>query len=106
MDETVRFYRDVLGCDLVGTIGKYYGDRFMRHYFFSLGPGSTVAFFEWNDVTEEVDHGFLRSIYFDDPHGISLEISYWVVDITEHPVFGDERPVTAARETTPALAGS
>jgi catechol 2,3-dioxygenase-like lactoylglutathione lyase family enzyme len=43
MDETVRFYHGVLGMPLVATIAV--GP--MRHYFFRLGPQSTIAFFEW-----------------------------------------------------------
>jgi catechol 2,3-dioxygenase-like lactoylglutathione lyase family enzyme len=43
MDETVRFYHGVLQMPLVGTISA--GP--MRHYFFRIGPQSTVAFFEW-----------------------------------------------------------
>src|SRR4051812_45405561 len=43
MDETVRFYHGVLQMPLVGTIAV--GP--MRHYFFRIGPQSTVAFFEW-----------------------------------------------------------
>ena len=145
MDQTVRFYRDILGMDLVATIGQisYRGDKWMRHYFFSLGPGNTLAFFEWEDVkdigeykpagipasgrqfdhvsfnvkdqeallamqqrlrehgvdvTEVIDHKVVHSIYFDDPHGISLEISYWLVDVEQTPVLMDERPVAAVTE--------
>ncbi len=43
MDQTVRFYRDVLGCKLVATIGNVH----FRHYFFSMGERNTLAFFEW-----------------------------------------------------------
>jgi catechol 2,3-dioxygenase-like lactoylglutathione lyase family enzyme len=43
MDETVRFYHGVLQMPLVATISA--GP--MRHYFFRIGPQSTVAFFEW-----------------------------------------------------------
>jgi len=42
MDTTVRFYVGVLGMPLVATLRA--GP--MRHYFFELGPGNTVAFFE------------------------------------------------------------
>jgi len=42
MDATVRFYVGVLGMPLVATLRA--GP--MRHYFFELGPGNTVAFFE------------------------------------------------------------
>lgn len=140
MDETVKFYRDILGCDLVATVGRYRGDQWMRHYFFSIGEQNTIAFFEWNgvddigprkdagipasgrqfdhlafnvkdeeallamqkrlrdrgvDVTEVIDHQIVHSIYFDDPHGISLEISYWLVDVEKQPVYADERPVAS-----------
>ena len=44
------------------------------------------------EVTDVVDHGFIRSIYFTDPSGIALEASWWVLDATGRPAdFGDER---------------
>jgi catechol 2,3-dioxygenase-like lactoylglutathione lyase family enzyme len=56
-------------------------------------------------VTEEVDHGFIRSIYFTDPNGIALEASYWVDDATardgdprDTAMFADHDPVPAVRE--------
>jgi catechol 2,3-dioxygenase-like lactoylglutathione lyase family enzyme len=56
-------------------------------------------------VTDVVDHGFLRSIYFNDPNGIALEASWWSLDPTGRPVdYGDDRlfsdpdPVPAVRE--------
>ncbi len=42
MDTTVRFYAGVLGMPLVATLMA--GP--MRHYFFEIAPGNTVAFFE------------------------------------------------------------
>jgi len=52
------------------------------------------------EVTDLVDHGFLRSIYFTDPNGIALEASYWVTDPTGRPadyadegLFADPDPV-------------
>jgi catechol-2,3-dioxygenase len=57
------------------------------------------------DVTDVVDHGFLRSIYFTDPGGIALEASWWTIDPTGRPVdytddrlFSDPDPVPALRE--------
>jgi catechol 2,3-dioxygenase-like lactoylglutathione lyase family enzyme len=57
------------------------------------------------EVTDVVDHGFLRSIYFSDPGGIALEASWWSVDPTGRPVdyrderlFSDADPVPAVRE--------
>jgi catechol 2,3-dioxygenase-like lactoylglutathione lyase family enzyme len=56
-------------------------------------------------VTDVVDHGFIRSIYFTDPNGIALEASWWVLDATGRPAdYGDDRlfadpdPVPAVRE--------
>jgi catechol 2,3-dioxygenase-like lactoylglutathione lyase family enzyme len=57
------------------------------------------------EVTDVVDHGVMRSIYFTDPNGIALEASWWVNDATAHDpdygdrdVFGDPAPVPAVRE--------
>lgn len=64
-------------------------------------------------VTDVVDHGFLRSIYFNDPNGIALEASWWVIDPTSRStdyadsrLFSDADPVPAVRElqATGALA--
>ena len=56
-------------------------------------------------MTDVVDHGFVRSIYFTDPHGIALEASWWAVDATgrasdygDDRLFGDPDPVPAVRE--------
>ncbi len=57
------------------------------------------------EVTDVIDHGFLRSIYFTDPNGIALEASWWTHDPTGRPVdyaderlFADPDPVPAVRE--------
>ena len=57
------------------------------------------------EVTEVVDHDIIRSIYFNDPHGIALEASWWVLDGTGRPadfddprLFADPDPVPAVRE--------
>lgn len=138
MDKTVRFYCDVLGMRLVGTLANLP----YRHYFFSLGAGSTFAFFEWSDVelpprkdtgipesgrqfdhvsfgvaseddlraaqqrlraagwsvSDIIDHGIVRSIYFEDPNNITVELSVWTHDMERDPVFEDPEPVPAARE--------
>jgi catechol 2,3-dioxygenase-like lactoylglutathione lyase family enzyme len=147
MDATVRFYHGVLGAELVATVGT----PDFRHYFFSFGEQTTVAFFEYADaavesfaspagvpdprkvqfdhlsfnlpdeealltlrdrlkaagceVTDVVDHGFVRSVYFTDPSGIALEASWWVVDATgrdadyaDDRLFGDSDPVPAVEE--------
>jgi len=57
------------------------------------------------EITDVVDHGFIRSVYFTDPHGIALEASWWTLDATGRVAdYGDERlfadpdPVPAVRE--------
>jgi catechol 2,3-dioxygenase-like lactoylglutathione lyase family enzyme len=57
------------------------------------------------EVTDVVDHGFIRSIYFTDPGGIALEASWWVLDATGRPadyaddrIFGDHNPVPSVVE--------
>ncbi|MBI2706503.1 MAG: VOC family protein [Actinobacteria bacterium] len=57
------------------------------------------------EVTDVVDHGFIRSVYFTDPNGIALEASCWVHDATAHDtdyqdrgLFADHDPVPAVRE--------
>ncbi len=147
MDATTRFYHGVLGARLVATIGT----PGFRHYFFEIGDGNTIAFFEYHDaeiesfakpagvpdpramqfdhlslnvadehaleslrsrlksfgceVTDVVDHGVMRSIYFTDPNGIALEASWWVTDATgrdadygDRDLFADLDPVPAVRE--------
>jgi catechol 2,3-dioxygenase-like lactoylglutathione lyase family enzyme len=55
------------------------------------------------EVTEVVDHGFIRSIYFSDPTGIALEASWWTAEIgsgnyDDQALFHDNDPVPALRE--------
>jgi catechol 2,3-dioxygenase-like lactoylglutathione lyase family enzyme len=147
MDATVRFWHGVIDARLVATLAT----PAFRHYFFEVGEGNTVAFFEYAgqhletyakpagvpyeraaqfdhlslhlpdeeallrlrhrlkshgcEVTDVVDHSWLRSIYFTDNNGIALEASWWVVDATGRPTdFGDDRlfsdpdPVPAVQE--------
>lgn len=60
---------------------------------------------EGSEVTEVVDHGLMRSIYFTDPNGIALEASWWSDDPTgidpnyaDERYFGDPAPVAAVLE--------
>ncbi|HEV2360887.1 MAG TPA: VOC family protein [Acidimicrobiales bacterium] len=57
------------------------------------------------EVTDVVDHGFIRSVYFTDPSGIALEASCWTLDATGRPadysddrLFSDPNPVPALTE--------
>lgn len=57
------------------------------------------------DVTDIVDHGSVRSVYFTDPNGIALEASWWVHDPTSQAAnynnpehYADPNPVPAVIE--------
>lgn len=57
------------------------------------------------EVTDVVDHGLMRSIYFNDPNGIALEASWWAddptaddPDYTDGRYFRDPNPVPALAE--------
>ena len=57
------------------------------------------------EVTDVIDHGAVRSVYFTDPNGIALEASWWVHDPTSQPadyhdpqLFADPDPVPAIVE--------
>lgn len=55
MDETVRFWRDLLSMKLVAGLGK----PGYRHYFFQISETDLIAFFEWTGVKPVLDkeHG-------------------------------------------------
>ncbi len=57
------------------------------------------------EVTDVIDHGFVRSIYFTDNNGIALEASWWAIDPTgreadyaDEDLFSDPDPVPAVAE--------
>jgi catechol 2,3-dioxygenase-like lactoylglutathione lyase family enzyme len=55
MDETIRFWRDLLGMRLVAGLGR----PGYRHYFFEISARDMIAFFEWPAVEPvvEKEHG-------------------------------------------------
>ena len=56
-------------------------------------------------VTEIVDHGFMRSVYFTDPNGIALEASFWVLDPTGRAASYDDRDgLFTDSDPVPAMA--
>jgi len=57
-----------------------------------------------SEVTEIVDHGVMRSVYFTDPNGIALEASYWVVDGTTLPFEPDDSTRFLDPNPVPAIA--
>ena len=52
IEETTRFYDDLLGFPLIHTEIQGEEAHFMRHIFFDLGDGSSLAFFDLHDVGE------------------------------------------------------
>jgi catechol 2,3-dioxygenase-like lactoylglutathione lyase family enzyme len=74
MDATVRFYHGVLGARLVAHLGN----ASFRHYFFEIGPGQTVAFFEYRNqpITP-----FAKPAGVPDPRAVQFDhVSFNVVD--------------------------
>jgi catechol 2,3-dioxygenase-like lactoylglutathione lyase family enzyme len=55
MDQTIRYWRDLLGARLVAGLGR----PGARQYFFEIAPRVMIAFFEWEEVRPlpEKDHG-------------------------------------------------
>jgi catechol 2,3-dioxygenase-like lactoylglutathione lyase family enzyme len=105
MDATVRFYQDVLGMELVGTLGN--GDPNepypYRHYFFSLGGEQTLAFFEWPGIDtgeskpagipaagRAFDHVSFNVPTVDDLLALRTRLQVYGVDVTpviDHTIF-------------------
>ncbi len=55
------------------------------------------------EVTDVVDHGIVRSIYFHDNNGIALEASWWSVAVAgaeagDPRAYADPNPVAAVHE--------
>jgi glyoxylase I family protein len=148
MDETVRFYTEVMGFPVVVTLQLPDPDPFpgavpgdlggAKHYFFDIGNGDRLAFFwcpkdelapnfakigagnhiafaletieelEAADhhlkekgvkIKSKIDHTFCRSIYFEDPNGITLELSVYQHPCTrEQPFLQDPEPTPATRK--------
>lgn len=78
MDQTIRFWRDLLGMRLVAGLGK----PGYRHYFFQISDKDMIAFFEWPGVkpVEEKEHGRPVSGPFIFDHvsfGVETEEELW-----------------------------
>ncbi|THB80468.1 MAG: VOC family protein [Desulfobacteraceae bacterium] len=97
MDETIRYWRDLLGMPLVASLGR----KGFRHYFFELSDQDMIAFFEWPGVTriDIKDHGVPQAgpLAFDhlsigveskeDLHELTLKLDaagFWVSEIIDH----------------------
>ena len=94
MDATVRFYVGVLGMPLVATLRA--GP--MRHYFFRLGPGNTIAFFEVPDTTT-----FSKPAGAPSPRPIQFDHVAFGVDDEAALIALQRRLVEAGCEVTPVV---
>ncbi|NND76123.1 MAG: VOC family protein [Ilumatobacter sp.] len=56
------------------------------------------------EVTDVVDHGVLRSVYFSDNNGIALEATWWVDDGTGRPFDPDDADLFQDPDPVPAIA--
>ncbi|NIS67820.1 MAG: VOC family protein [Proteobacteria bacterium] len=78
MDQTIRFWRDLLGMRLVAGLGR----PGYRHYFFQISETDLIAFFEWPGVepVSHKDHGRPISGPFVFDHvsfGVETEEDLW-----------------------------
>lgn len=97
MDQTLRYWRDLLGARLVAGLGK----PGARQYFLEIAPNVMLAIFEWKDVhpIPEKDHGLPVkgpfgfdhvAIGFSDPEDlwrIKLRLEnagFWVSEAMDH----------------------
>lgn len=53
IDETNRFYTELMGFPLVHTEVKRLGEGFFRHVFYDTGDGTCIAFFDVHGVGED-----------------------------------------------------
>ena len=97
MDNTVRFWRDLLGMRLIATMGR----PGQRQYFLEVSDRDMVTFFEWEGVEplEEKDHGYpVKGKFGFDHISFSVEsqdnlcelkgklsaAGFWVSEIIDH----------------------
>jgi len=97
MDQTIRYWRDLLGMRLVAGLGH----PGYRHYFFELSATDLIAFFEWPEVEpiQEKDHGRpVKGPYVFDHVSLGVETEemlwelkdklemagFWVSEIIDH----------------------
>lgn len=56
VEATYEFYTKKLGMRLLHTENHRQGDGYFRHFFFGMGAGEAIAFFELEGVGEEPDY--------------------------------------------------
>ncbi len=82
----------------------------MHHVAFRVD--SEDAIMVWRDhlrskdiqVTPMIDHGFCKSIYFQDPDGVQLEISFWVRVLDDRDISAGVLDRAGIKIAEPALA--
>jgi catechol 2,3-dioxygenase-like lactoylglutathione lyase family enzyme len=83
--------------DMPGVPAQYDAGIVFYHFAFEAGSESGLAAkrdqlrAKGLDVTDIVDHGWAKSIYFSDPNGLSLEYCCLVRDLTEDDAVMQER---------------
>jgi len=80
MDDTIRFWRDLLGMRMVAGMGQ----PGYRHYFFEISDRDMIAFFEWPGIvpSPEKEHGRPVSGSFMFDHvsfGVENEDDLWAL---------------------------
>ncbi len=60
VDATTHFYEDLMGFPLVHTEVQAFGDSWLRHVFYDIGPNEqgdaeSIAFFQFHEVGEQPD---------------------------------------------------
>ena len=56
VEATHHFYQDLLGLQLVHTEQHEYKSGHFRHFFYDIGDGACIAFFELHGVGEPADY--------------------------------------------------
>jgi catechol 2,3-dioxygenase-like lactoylglutathione lyase family enzyme len=82
----------------------------MHHVAFQVDSEADVL--AWRDhikqsgvkVTPMIDHGFCKSIYFQDPDGVQLEISFWVRVLDRRDIEESVLALAGIKLEEPALA--
>ena len=90
VEATHRFYGELLGLELVHTeVQKLPRGRIVRHFFYDLGDGSSIAFFDLHGVGPQPVKTAIST---------DLELPIWVNHIALR-VDGERRAALAARLT-------
>ncbi len=56
VEATYEFYANKLGMRLLRTENHRQGDGYLRHFFFGMGAGEAIAFFQLEGIGEEPDY--------------------------------------------------